>query len=738
MDVQCERCKTEYEFDDALVSGRGTTVRCTHCGHQFKVRRAEGGDASGDRWLVETSDGQQFTFVTLRELQRAILARQVSRGDRLRRAGAPPRSLGSIGELEPFFEGRTSSTRPPPDHTASGSPDGASAAGSRSTVATDPGVPSAFPKRSSITGEDAGPLPDRRTTASASHAEVGSPTRRQVDTLRPPPSAVAAPPQAAEIEPQPILSATPHPGASVLLAPAPAVVPRRAIANPSDAAMLQTSTSGLAALLEASSPLPPPTQPVRSVSPSYEYEQAETQSSTPPSFEEPYSMRRGRRVGGWIVALVLLLAVGVLGWAVARPYLAGRNASPTAQIDPRAEVFLSDGEKALADGNLEAGQEDLDKASALAESDPRVRLDEARIATLLADVPWLKLKLLEASTGSADELRMTKAQVQERVGRANRLADAALASSPDAPAAFRVKIDALRLAGHQDSARGYVAKIIGQASQSETAYVLAALDLAEPEPLWTTVIERLRLSAAGEGNVGRARAALVYSLAKSGNVADAKLELAKLDSLPRPYPLLPSLHAFVDKPPSKTVVDSAPEATAASSRGSVGASAVAPPASQTSAAPAPASPGGGPISGDTRSAMQAAAQAYKKGEFERARQIYQAVVTRSPSDSEAIAALGDVARAEGDAAAAISSYKRAIAVNPSYLPALLGLADTQWSSGDRAGATRGYQYIADRFPEGTYPAYVKTRGEGATPGGSPTPNGTATPAPSPATDESTE
>ena len=37
MDVQCERCKTEYEFDDALVSGRGTTVRCTNCGHQFKV-----------------------------------------------------------------------------------------------------------------------------------------------------------------------------------------------------------------------------------------------------------------------------------------------------------------------------------------------------------------------------------------------------------------------------------------------------------------------------------------------------------------------------------------------------------------------------------------------------------------------------------------------------------------------------------------------------------------------------
>src|SRR5580704_11711977 len=109
MDVQCERCKTEYEFDDALVSGRGTTVRCTSCGHQFKVRRAAGDDATGDRWLVKTANGHQFTFVTLRELQRAILAHQVSKNDLLRRAGSPPRPLGSISELEPFFEGRTTS-----------------------------------------------------------------------------------------------------------------------------------------------------------------------------------------------------------------------------------------------------------------------------------------------------------------------------------------------------------------------------------------------------------------------------------------------------------------------------------------------------------------------------------------------------------------------------------------------------------------------------------------------------
>ena len=37
MDVRCNRCATEYEFDDALISERGTTVKFTNCGYQFKV-----------------------------------------------------------------------------------------------------------------------------------------------------------------------------------------------------------------------------------------------------------------------------------------------------------------------------------------------------------------------------------------------------------------------------------------------------------------------------------------------------------------------------------------------------------------------------------------------------------------------------------------------------------------------------------------------------------------------------
>src|ERR1019366_9227243 len=203
---------------------------------------------------------------------------------------------------------------------------------------------------------------------------------------------------------------------------------------------------------------------------------------------------------------------------------------------------------------------------------------------------------------------------------------------------------------------------------------------AEPEPLWTTLVDRLRLAAAGEGNAGRARAALVYALAKSGDVPGALAELAKLDALVRPYPLSPALHALVEKTPTRGAADGGAEVPP--SRAPAGVPAISPPAA------------GGP----------------------------------------AAAPAGDVARAEGDTKGAIAGYKRAIGVNPSYLPALLGLADIQWASGDRAGATHGYGDIVDRFPEGTYPPYVRQRVKSPAPAPADTPK--PAPTPTPGVDES--
>lgn len=700
MDVQCERCKTEYEFDDALVSGRGTTVRCTNCGHQFKVRRAETSEPGADRWLVRTGAGTDLTFLTLRELQRAILAKQVGRGDVLTRGNDQPRPLGTIAELEPFFEGRTSS-RPPPAGAMGMNVQklpGPPAVPTR----TDP-PPPVLPKRTASWGSG----PDQAQGAAL------PPARRKIDTLRPPTGAAPPPPPlvahgatSPPVQVLPVVNATPY-------AFGEATIPPRPTDDP--VTVRRPNTPPPPAMIETSSPLPPPTAPVRRIS----YADDELPDARRPlpssSRDDLYPVVPRRRVGGWIVAVVLMAAVGVVGWVVAKPYLVARPANATAQLDPRALGFLTDGERALADGNLDLAQGDFDKASALAEHDLRVLVDEARAAAARADIPWLAMKLLPPD--AKDLARTTKADLDDRVARARKAADAALAIAPEDVSAVRAHIDALRLAGDRDAARKEVAKI-AQAAQPETAYVLAALDLAEPEPLWTTVIDRLRVAAGGEGNAGRARAALVYALAKSGDVAGAKTELAKLDALARPYPLLPQLHAFVDKTPLKIALDGGVAANVPNV--DVNALPQRPAPGQAGAGAAGAADNDQPgVPGESTSAMKAAQAAIRKGDWNRARQIYEALVSRNPSDSEALAGIGDVSRAQGDNAGAMSAYKRALSVNPSYLPALVGLADTQWASGDRGSALRGYKDIVDRFPEGTYPGYVKTRAEGGAPAPAP-------------------
>lgn len=729
MDVQCERCKTEYEFDDALVSGRGTTVRCTNCGHQFKVRKTEVSEpgAEADRWQVRTQGGQDLTFLTLRELQRAILAKQVGRADVLRRGQAAPRALGTIAELEPFFEGRASSRPPPPGATAAAAqvpripPQSA-----LPRVASEP-PPPAFPKRTAAWG-----------TVPEAQAPV-PPPRRKIDTLRPPgvaaapppppPMTPAPPPAVVSAAPVPLVQAMPH---TPHYPPAQPVQPQPVVAA-TPYAFGQGSSSHIPddpvtqrrpppapapppqpAMVEMSSPLPPPTVPVRQrVSYPDDDLPAEPRRSLPSARYDDYPVQSRRRVGGWIVALVLMMAVGVVGWVVAKPYLMPRPASATAALDPRAQGFVNDGERAMSNGNLEAAQQAFDKASALAEHDPRVLVDEARVAAAQADVPWLKSRLLPPD--AKEDLRTTKADLADRVTRARAAADAALAAAPDDPAAIRAHVDALRLSGDRDLARRDVSRLIAQASQPETAYVLAALDLAEPEPLWSTLIDRLRLAASGEGNAGRARAALVYALAQSGDVPGARAELAKLDAMARPYPLLPSLHAFVDHAPSKVSADGGVVASIPHvDLSSLPTQPAAPAAGAGAAAVAANDSDDAPIPGETGGAMKAAQSAIRKGDWNRARTIYEALVSRNPSDSEALSGLGDVARAQGDMPGALSAYRRALSVNPSYLPSLLGVADTQWAMGDRGGAIKAYKDIVDRFPEGTYPPYVKTRVDAAT------------------------
>src|SRR5262245_12562612 len=114
MDVRCEKCGTEYEFDENRIGANGVTVKCTACGFVFKVRRPSrtappratttiGKGPQGKEWLVKKPDGRMIAFRELTTLQKWIVEGRINRDDEISKNGETWKRLGNILELEPFF-----------------------------------------------------------------------------------------------------------------------------------------------------------------------------------------------------------------------------------------------------------------------------------------------------------------------------------------------------------------------------------------------------------------------------------------------------------------------------------------------------------------------------------------------------------------------------------------------------------------------------------------------------------
>ncbi len=737
MHVQCESCGTEYEFDDALVSGRGTTVKCSTCSFQFKVRKS-GASPQEDQWTVTSADGAVYVYASLRELQRAILSREVVASDLLERGGVAPRPIGQIAELVPFFEDKrrapsggltpaapsvreapdppTMRTGPPPAVEPPApaiergrlDPDRTAAtparlleehlAATRTPVPPPPDPPTMQP----VSGAGPGPTPLDPMRPRV-HTEIGfpAPPSRPLDDLS---GAEDEPTRVAdhlsleaEAADQGIGDLRAALGSAPRSAPSGPVAP----SGPSGPSPAKVEVAEQAYLPEVSSPLPPSAhrrQPSGGVGGA----RADASGDQWVDSGVPRAAPARRSVGGVVVAGVVLLAVAGMG----AYYVRGRGERPAAALDAKADAFLAAGEKALVEGDLDRAKENLDKASVLAEKNPRLLLDIARLATARADVSWVRQQVV----GSEGDVAAARAKTAELAAAALVAADAAVSAAPDEPAAVRTKIDALRAAGQLEKARGLVPKVVSQGNQSESAYVLAALDMATADPVWSTVLQRLRLAASVEGASGRARAALVLALARSGDREGARAELARIEAASASHPLIGPLRAYLDR----KAPEGAPPARATEDAG-VDVSALK------------ALSGGAPT--DPRVLVSQAETARSRGKYAVARRLYELALQKNPQDSEALTGLAHVAHAEHDVAGAKSAYRRALGVNPSYVPALVGLADLEWESGERGAAQKSYREIVDRFPESAYPARVKQRADVGAP--APTvPSPTAPPAPS--------
>lgn len=127
MDVGCPKCQTEYELDDARVTEDGVTVKCTSCGHVFRVKKKQlvvtlptRGDPPIDlssgtapdlppsppsrEWKLRQASGNVFPCRDLTMLQKWIIEGKVARDDQISLTGETWKRLGNIPELASFFQ----------------------------------------------------------------------------------------------------------------------------------------------------------------------------------------------------------------------------------------------------------------------------------------------------------------------------------------------------------------------------------------------------------------------------------------------------------------------------------------------------------------------------------------------------------------------------------------------------------------------------------------------------------
>jgi predicted Zn finger-like uncharacterized protein len=787
MDVRCNRCGTDYEFDDTLISDRGTTVQCTNCGYQFKIYPPSGGTAP-ERWQVRTSAGKELVYTSLRQLQRAISEHKVGPKDLLSRGDQPARPLGAIPELEPFFTGaggaahglqslpRTLHGVAPPGSAAAQRP----AAGAKpdfsqvgqktlpSAVAAGvaqvptptvpvitrqpPNVPTrpsmdlqGFEQRpapsvvlsssdpladterepAGVTAPASGPNPGVRTqvmgTLEHDSAQTADPTLPEHDpktiptmkvSRRPSQPSVIAAESPSFDTPVPVAT-TPRPGVAVDRSlPELRGEPRAAMASSPTSSGFDHTAPVASSPRGAPAPAPPPVS-TRERLPSYD----EVTALDP---GEPARRARSR----WIAGVVVLGVAGLLAVTVGRQYLQRLSSVKVPEVsarDERAARFLAEGVRQLDRADYDAAQEQITKAEALADRDPSVLAARARLDTQRADLLWLKVRLLDPTVKPL--VQATERELARAAGKARVSVETAFAVAPEDPAVARARVDALRVAGQEAKAREWIAPIAANSADPQNAYVLAALDLAEAAPVWSTVIDRLRAAAVSEHETARARGALIYALVRAGRVVEADTELAKVASPAFTHPLAEELKSFVGR--FSAALDGGVDAAASSAASA----ALVPPAGSE-----PGSGGGSlGLGGDFRSRLTQAAAAFRKGDLSRADALYQSVLTEQPGSTEALSGMADVARRRGDAASAGRLYERVLAANPSYLPALMASADLKWQGGDRAGALTAYRRLLEQAgPASDYGKRAAARIAEAE--GSPAPKAPneATPTPEPA------
>ncbi len=701
MDVTCPRCATEYEFDETLVSDRGTTVKCTNCGHLFKVYPPGARPSEGERaWMVRRHDGTEQRLGSLRELQQRITRGELEVDDEISRSGEAWKRLGDIAELQTFFRAAQATKAPTADATeADPRKQTLFGVGAAPAVPPPPPPPQSQPPRAAPPPPTA-PPPTPPRAAPAASAPGPSPRAAVTPPPRPPSAdergrTSARPPTASRSAARPAPSADPTAATIAALPPAPSRPPQANDTAPS----------------------------ARPRKPLY-LDDADERAPVRPT--------KHSRTGLWVLLGLLVVA----GGAAAYRFL------PAARDDDPVAEFLQRGDEALAQDTLEGYEDALReylRASAHDERDPRVLAALAETYAAWAQLLEQRASDLEARAANDPALRGEASSLRRerdrRAREAKEQAETLLRLHPGDPRAELAIADALRLNGERAGAREHLdrARAMFDAPPAQWHLVDALLALGREETGEAAEAARAAVSSnerlirarlllarieLAQGDVATARSQIEAVLAQAPDHPEARHLADAMDrGLPPAAPVVEVPDAGVDSatPPSTTPPDPTPAASAE------------PPARTTrERAPRESTAGGTPPQGrDYSWYIRRGDALVDSGDLDGARAHYELAEGQRPGSVEALTGLGQVALRRGNLAEAARRFRPAARAD--YGDAYIGLAETYRRMGRVDDAIATYRaYLASR-PTGPHAGLARRRIEALTPADVPAQEPTSAP-----------
>jgi predicted Zn finger-like uncharacterized protein len=722
MDVRCEKCQTEYELDESRLKPGGVTVKCTNCGHMFKIRkrsntnvgvpavaagladsrskpisgkqpRAESvGDApirinaapSGPnterQWLVRLENGDTKTCRELATLQQWIVAGVVSRESLISRSGKTWKRLGDISELGQYFviadEARVQ---------RAAKPTGKGPAGTVMGIGTL-GTPADDEDELHATGN----------------------FRPRAPTPPPPPPQPSAPRVSAiaqtELAPS---GSIPMPAAPV---PAPAAAPR--VKGPSDAG--RKTAAWVGGEVKASDSMAAMPQGPRGGKlaagvdePAFAGRVRMEPSSSPfdggrvrmEDDDEVIPSSRGSRAGMWI-ALVSLLVIGAAAGAIYMLVFKGKGEHVATVASSDASVAETGDAAAIsvtpldaqetaspldgAAGELVAGvfarmQSTL--ASLAGSDDPATLAMRARLATALAQGMQDRAGFVDKA--EADKLRKDAKQI---VIDAAPLAQRAHSSQADSASANLAMADVLRLQGKPaPSVKRYITSARGKTAGD--AGLVASVALAEAQ----LAMRDGKLPEAEKALAGveapddmRIKLALAQIFYAKHDTAQAKAQVDQVlatqpdnDVALAMYKKLETAVATTDPLPPEDDGSKKPTNNGASK---------------------PANNGGGGGGGNDYDSLLARANKQAETNCSRAMDLYMKALEQKPNGVEALTGMGYCHLDAKQFSSAFSKFRAALAVSSRFEPALGGVAETYQRQGNKEAAIAAWRKYLDLYP----------------------------------------